>query len=149
MLHFGMLLLTPASCDAPPSTSFVQMLGDFCCYTLTCLLETTNTLPFAINQRCLILAMTTLPWLGTSHFAKYPVSGLSFHLGMVLSSSIICYSRSSGNLPFPLPPSTGSEGEKGGMLSWKLTLFIYQGANAADKQRDSFWCQPTLNLFAC
>ena len=110
--------LAPASRDAPPSISLVQRLGDFYFYSAVSLLEITGTLTFAINQRCLISGRTTLPWLGTSHsawaglgarsavvhFAKYPVSGLSFHLGMVLFSPILWHGGSNGNpMTFPLP----------------------------------------------
>lgn len=67
---------------------------------------------------CLVLVRTTLPWLGTAHlaradlaawsaavcFAKYPVSGLSFHLGMVLFSPFFWHGGSIGNsVTFPLP----------------------------------------------
>lgn len=85
-------------------------------------------------------------------FAKPPLSGPSFHLGMVLFSPILWHGGSTGNpVTFPLPyhQALAPRGEKGALLCRELTLFIYHRENAADKQRDSFWCQPTINLFAC
>ena len=55
--------------------------------------------------------------------------------GFIQSHSLAWWEHwKSHELPSPLPPSTDSEGEKGGMLCWELTLFIHHPENAADKQ---------------
>lgn len=143
--------LVPAFQDAPPSISLMQMLGDVYSYSpvsLSCFSEDNASLAGYGTlgsgwPGCLVSSRV---------FCKIPCLWPEFSPwdGFIQSLFLTWWEHwKFCDLPSPLPPGIGSEGEKGGMLCRELTLFIYHQENTADKQRDSFWCQPTINLFAC